>query len=59
MDILLTLVIAVPLTALVTLVALSSGQAKCEYEIYMEGYNAGHMEGYRKGLGATQEEGAE
>ena len=59
MDVLLTLLVAVPLTAFITLLMVSCSVINREQKAYMEGFNDGHLEGYRKGLGASQEEGAE
>ena len=59
MDVLVTILVAVPLTAFITLLTAACGVANRENEAYMEGFNAGHMEGYRKGIGESKEEGAD
>ena len=45
MDILITLALAVPFTAFITLFIVAVGRTNQENEIYMEGYNAGLKEG--------------
>ena len=49
MDCLITLLVAVPLTAFITLLMASCRVIERENEAYMEGYNAGYTEGHMKG----------
>lgn len=52
-DVLITLSIAVPVTAFTILLIAACGVAGRENEAYMEGFNAGLDEGYKKGLDAA------
>ena len=52
-DIVIALLIAVPVTAFTTLLIAACGVAGRENEAYMEGYNVGLDEGYKKGLVAA------
>ncbi len=55
-DILITLLLAVPITAFTTLFIVSVGRINRENEIYMEGYNAGRDDAlHRVDRGARDE----
>lgn len=55
-DILITLLLAVPLTAFLTLYIAAVGRINWENEIYTEGFNDGYTKGYNAGTKAGGED---